>query len=392
VPERVPGLDRIVSTDYISSINGKDPLSLQGVIEEKGAAKEEKRMKIAQIAPVCVPVPPVTYGGTERVVSLLTEELVRRGVEVTLFASGDSETSARLDALYPEACGFRGDDARMQLAHLSYAFRRIREEGGYDLIHNHAGIWGITLAREAGIPVVTTLHNDYLPPGSPEFRHFRDACHYVAISDNQRRRLAGLRFAGRVYNGIDVEAFRLRREKCGDLLFVGNICPEKGADTAVRVARDLGRDLLLVGKVDPGEQKRFFEEQVRPHLNGRIRYRPPVGHAEKEAFYREARCFIFPLTWQEPFGLVLAEALACGTPVVAYRKGAVPELVRHGRTGFVVDSYEEFLNAVEKADEIDPDECRRSVERSFSIRSMTDGYLDIYRTLLGEQVAPPHAA
>jgi len=349
-------------------------------------------MKIAQIVPVCVPVPPHTYGGTERVVSLLTETLVRRGHEVTLFAAGDSKTTARLHAFYPQSCGFEGDDVVLQLAHVSEAFQQIHNEGGYDIIHNHAGIWGITLARHTDLPVVTTLHNDYLLPGTPEFRFFKDACHYVAISDNQRQRLEGLNFAGRVYNGIDLSRFALENEKDGYLLFVGNICAEKGADTAVQVARDLGQRLHLVGKIDPGAQERFFEEKIRPYLNGKIRYFPPIGHDKKEPLYRKARCLVFPLDWEEPFGLVMIEAMACGTPVVAYGRGAVPEVVRSGETGYVVRSYKAFLDAVKQADRIDPAACRRHVEAHFSAEVMTDAYLKIYRNLMRRTFAPPRAA
>jgi len=341
-------------------------------------------MRIAQLAQICVPVPPAKYGGTELIISLLTEELVRRGHKVTLFAAGDSKTSAKLHYSYKTAVGIEKDTPITELASVSEAFSYIKNDGNFDIIHNHAGWWGITLAQYAQIPIVTTLHNDYLPLGTPAFEYFKNSCYYVAISENQKRLNAGLNFAGVVYNAIDTGHYQVEEQKNDYLLFFGNICKEKGVDTAVKVAKDLNKNLILSGKIDKGPQQDFFEAEVKPDVDGKqIIYYPPVDHKTKQAFFAQAKCFLFPIDWEEPFGLVMLEAMASGTPVVAYKRGSVPEVIRDGKTGFVVESYEAFLAAVKKIGHISPDDCRRHVEKYFSVKTMTDNYLAVYEKILG---------
>ena len=341
-------------------------------------------MRIAQLAQVCVPVPPTKYGGTELAISLLTEELVRRGHEVTLFAAGDSQTSAKLHYSFKKTTGIEKDTPIAELASVSEAFRYIKNDGGFDIIHNHAGWWGIALAQYAQIPAVTTMHNDYLPLDTPEFEYFKDSCYYVAISENQKRLNAGLNFAGVVYNAIDTGHYQVEKEKKGYLLFLGNMRKEKGADTAVKIARDLNEKLILSSKIDKGPQQDFFEAEVKPYVDDKqIIYYPPVDQKTKQVLFTQAKCFLFPIDWEEPFGLVMLEAMASGTPVVAYKRGSVPEIIRDGKTGFVVESYEEFLAAVKKIGCISPDDCRAHVEKYFSVKIMTDNYLAVYEKILG---------
>lgn len=340
-------------------------------------------MRIAQIAQVCVSVPPKKYGGSELVVSLLTEELVRRGHDVTLFAAGDAQTKAELHYIYDEAVGFEKDSPIMHLASVSEAFKYINDDGRFDIIHNHAGHWGITLSQFSETPVVTTLHNDYFIPGDPAFEYFRDIGYYVAISRNQMKMLAGLNFAGMVYNAIDTTIYTLTREKEDYLLFFGNMSRAKGADIAVKTALDLRKKLIICSKIDGGANQDFFDAEVKPYVdNKRIIFYPPVGQKTKHDMFSKAKCFLFPVAWEEPFGLVMIEAMACGTPVVAYKRGSVPEVIKDGQTGFVVETYEEFLAAVKKVDQISPEACRQHVEENFSVQKMTDGYIEVYRTII----------
>ena len=342
-------------------------------------------MRIAQITQVCVPVPPKEYGGTELVVSLLTEELVRRGHDVTLFATGDAQTKAELHYIYDEATSLEKEKPIQHLASVSEAFKYIREAGGFDIIHNHAGPWGMTLAQFSKTPVITTLHNDYLLPDTPEFDFFKNIGSYVAISENQRKLHAGLNYAGVVYNAIDTNLFTLERKKDDFLLFFGRINKEKGAGIAVKMARDLHKKLIISGKIANTSEHDFFKTTIKPFIdNEQIIYYPPVGHETKHDLFSKAKCFLFPIDWEEPFGLVMLEAMACGTPVVAYKRGSVPEVIKDGQTGFVVETYEEFLAAVKKVDQISPEACRQHVEENFSVQRMTDRYLEVYRTIIAK--------
>lgn len=346
-------------------------------------------MRIAQIAQVCVPVPPVKYGGTELVVYLLTEELVRRGHDVTLFATGDSQTSAKLHCSFNKATGIEKDTPIAELASVSEAFRYINSDGGFDIIHNHAGWWGITLSQYTQIPVVTTMHNDYLPLDTPEFKFSKNSCYYVAISKNQQRLNSGLNFAGVVYNAIDTSHYHMVNEKKDYLLFLSNMSKEKGADTAVKVAIDLNENLILSSKIDKGPQQDFFAAEIEPYVdNKQIIFYPPVDQKTKQKLFSQAKCFLFPIDWEEPFGLVMLEAMASGTPVVAFKRGSVPEVIHDGKTGFYVENYQAFLAAVKNIDRISPDDCRAHVERNFSVKKMTDNYLAVYEKILGISQSP----
>ncbi|MBN2331369.1 MAG: glycosyltransferase family 4 protein [Candidatus Aenigmarchaeota archaeon] len=337
-------------------------------------------MKIAQLVPPIVPTPPKLYGGTERVASMLTEELVSRGHKVTLFATGDSKTHAKLRYLVKEATGIGSCSHLLNMAQVYSAYREADE---FDIIHNHAGFFGIASSKFISRPTVTTMHNDYLLPKFPEFHFFRNATNFVFISKKQEKRMHGLRSAGVVYNATDTDEYTFSPDKEDYLLFLGNCYKHKGPDIAIRVAKRLGMKLIITGKYDPGRQEAWFMKNVAPHVDGkRIIFRKLIPFEEKLDLYQHARCVLFPIRWEEPFGLVMIESMACGTPVVAFGKGSVPEIIKHGETGFIADDYRQFLAYVKRAHEINPRACRRWVKRKFSIEVMADSYERVYRRIL----------
>jgi glycosyltransferase involved in cell wall biosynthesis len=342
-------------------------------------------MRVLQLAPATEPVPPPAYGGTEAVVSVLTEELVRRGLDVTLCASGDSRTSARLLAVCPR--GLRTDpdveDASpREWAHVSESLWEA-VNGHYDLVHNHAGEQGMAFGRLANIPMLTTTHCAITMDAVPIWDRYQGW--YNTISESQRREMPdvrGGRYLGAVHNAIDVASFPFSEAKGDHLLFLSRVAPQKGAHLAIDVARCTGRRLLIAGKVDRAD-RRYYEELIAPEIDGeQIVFLGEANAARKRELYRDARCLLLPLCWEEPFGLVMAEAQACGTPVVALRRGSADEVVEHGETGFLVTAPDELAGAVEAVGEIDPLCCRRAMEQRFSPEVMTDRYIDLYETVL----------
>jgi len=348
-------------------------------------------MRILQIAPLWESVPPPAYGGTEAVVHLLVEELVRRGHEVTLWASGDSRTSANLQSCYPRSLRTAEglDDKRIYAwQHAALSLRDARE---YDIIHNHAGEDVMALSHLVpDVPMLTTTHCNLTP--DTQFVWDRYPGHYNNISWAQHRsmpRSASATFAGVVYNGIDVPSFPFDAEKEEYLLFLSRISPENGPHTAVEVARRSGRRLLIAGKVDPADRP-FFEAAVAPLIDGDgVQFLGEADARMKRDLYRKAFAVVLPITWDEPFGLVMAEAQACGTPVITFDRGAAPEIVDHGITGFIVKNVDEMVEAVRAVPEIDPWACRRRVERRFDAPIMAAGYLGLYESILGARVRAP---
>jgi glycosyltransferase involved in cell wall biosynthesis len=341
-------------------------------------------MRILQIAPLWETVPPPAYGGTEAVVSLLTEELVALGHDVTLAASGDSQTSARLVSVFDRSLR-RADDLvdrhPYDWVHIASA---LSAAGDFDIVHNHAGEAAMAFAGLTTTPVLTTTH--CLTTPDTRFVWDRYAGAYNTISRSQRRHFndytGPARYAGHVYNGVDVASFPFQTEKGEDLLFLSRIAPEKGPEIAIDVAKRLGMRLILAGKVDAYDRK-FYEEVVRDRIDGeQIVFLGEADARQKRDLYRNARCVLMPLAWEEPFGLVMPEAMACGTPVIAFRRGSAPELIRDGITGFIVDTAEEMADAVARVDTIDPYACRRHVEDRFSASTMAQAYLKVYDWLL----------
>jgi glycosyltransferase involved in cell wall biosynthesis len=346
-------------------------------------------MRIAQVAPLYERVPPALYGGTERVVSYLTEELVRRGHHVTLFASGDSVTDARLTAATARALRLdpdAGDVLSPHVLQLSQVFERADE---FDLIHCHVDYLAFPFGRLVRTPTLHTLHGRLDPPHlTALFRHFRDIP-LVSISDAQRAPLRdlGLAWAGTVYHGLPLAGFPFLPEGGRYLAFLGRISPEKRPDLAIEVAKRVGLPLKIAAKVDAADN-RYFTREIAPLLDHPlIEFVGEIGDAEKAAFLGGALALLFPVDWPEPFGLVMIEAMACGTPVIARACGSVPEVVEPGRTGYLADTVEDLVEAVKRVDTIDRAACRRHVEQRFSVERMADGYEVIYRALLRRERA-----
>ena len=340
-------------------------------------------MKILQIAPLWERVPPPAYGGTEAVVSLLTEELTRQGHDVTLAASGDSETTARLHAVYPRSLRSAHelkDRNPYDWAHIASA---LAIAPNFDVVHNHAGELAMAMSELVTPPILATMHCLTTPDTEFVWKRYRGA--YNTISRSQRHSLPSLpqaHFAGYVYNAVDVESFPFQAKKGDDVLFLSRIAPEKGADLAIEVARRTGRRLLIAGKVDRYDEA-YFTEIIEPQLDGeQIVYVGEANACEKRDLYRNARCVLMPLQWEEPFGLVMPEAMACGTPVIALRRGSAPELIEHGVTGYVVDTVDDMVEAEKIVGRIDPAQCRAHVRERFSPARMAEGYVSIYERIL----------
>jgi glycosyltransferase involved in cell wall biosynthesis len=342
-------------------------------------------MRIAQLAPTYERVPPAAYGGTEHIVHLLTEELVRRGHDVTLYASGDSLTAATLRSVTPQPVRY-GDwtdglkhAEYLQLANAQACFLDAAA-GEFDIVHNHAGIEGLVLAVSSRTPVLTTNHN----PFADEVRSIWDAYPWAhhAISSASAATFPSRGALPPIHHGIDVASFAFGEHPAGYLVFLGRFSPEKGAARAIAAARAAGRPLVLAGKVDTADAAHFAAD-IKPHIDGdRVRY---VGEADFEAKSRllaGADALLFPIDWSEPFGLVMIEALASGTPVIGLRRASVPEVVEHGVTGFVVDDVEAMVNAIGRIGEIDRRTCRREAERRFSVGRMVDDYERHYEMVL----------
>jgi glycosyltransferase involved in cell wall biosynthesis len=345
-------------------------------------------MRIAQVAPPFESVPPARYGGTERVVSTLTEELVRLGHDVTLFASGDSKTSARLVPVVDGALWHADPPFRDLVAFSAATLGKLtRELNNFDVVHNHLDYLAYPLSRLAPCPVVTTLHGRLdLPELAHVYGEFPDVP-LVSISNAQRRPASWANWVETIYHGIPLEEFTFNPRPGRYLAFLGRISPEKGLDTAIRVARRAGMPLRIGArkplrlKGDPNIEAdwRHYNEEVKPLLQrGHARLIGEVAGADKDRFLRNAAALLFPIRWPEPFGLVMAEALACGTPVIALREGSVPEVIEDGVTGFICSDEAEMVAAVGRLDEVDRARCRAEAERRFSPTAMALAYERLY--------------
>jgi glycosyltransferase involved in cell wall biosynthesis len=340
-------------------------------------------MRIAQVAPLYESVPPKYYGGTERVVSYLTEELIRQGHEVTLFASGDSETKARLVA----ACrrSLRLDEQCIdQMAHqilmLEHVFQRAAE---FDIIHFHVDYLHFPLSRRQPITHVTTLHGRLdIPDLIPLYQEFQDMP-VISISNEQRKPLPWANWQATVYHGLPAGLYRFRAEPGSYLAFMGRISPEKRVDRAIEIAKRTQIPLKIAAKVDPVD-KDYFETVVAPLLDDLlIEFVGEIGDAQKNEFLGNAYALLLPIDWPEPFGLVMIEAMACGTPVIAYRGGAVPEIMEEGHTGFIVEELEDAVEAVRRVPELSRKRCREVFEQRFTATRMAHDYLQAYKRLIG---------
>jgi glycosyltransferase involved in cell wall biosynthesis len=356
------------------------------------------KLHVAQLAPPFVPVPPPKYGGTERVVSLLTEELVRRGHDVTLFASGESHTSANLVPIVPESLWNQpGMDALTALSlAVAECFRRASD---FDVIHSHVDSVAFAPSRLCATPSVHTLHGRLDLPLLPALFAAYDDVPVISISHSQRRPLPHARWLATVYNAVDVARLPFQPRPGRYLVFLGRVSPEKGLDRAIRIARRAGAELVIAAREplenvdDPNvrRDREYFETRVRPFLHEPgIHFIGEVGDAEKATVLGEALALLNPIAWEEPFGLAMAEALACGTPVLATRRGSVPELIEDGVTGWIGDDENALVEAVSRADQLDRAACRETAERRFSPAAMADGYEAAYARLLGVPYVGSH--
>jgi glycosyltransferase involved in cell wall biosynthesis len=339
-------------------------------------------MRIAQVAPLYESVRPKNYGGTERVVSYLTEELVRQGHEVTLFASGDSVTKARLVA----ACrrSLRLDKhCQDQMAHhfvmLEHVFRRAAE---FDMVHFHVDYLHFPLSRREPITHVTTLHGRLdIPDLIPLYREFR-RMPLTSISNGQREPLPWANWQATVNHGVPANLYRFREEPGSYLAFLGRISPEKRVDRAIEIASRAGMPVKIAAKIDRVD-KDYFESVIAPLLhNSLVEFVGEIGDGEKDEFLGNAYALLFPIDWPEPFGLVMIEAMACGTPVIAYRSGAVPEIMDEGHTGFVVDGLEDAVEAVHRVQELSRKRCREVFEKRFTATRMARDYVQVFERLI----------
>jgi len=349
-------------------------------------------MKIAQVAPLFESVPPAQYGGTERVVANLTNELVRLGHEVTLFASADSSTRGKLVPMCPRALRL-DTGCRDQLAwHVLMTECVAAQAHRFDLIHFHIGHFHFPLVRRLDVPHVTTLHGRLdLPELEPLYNEFSEMP-VISISDAQRQPLPMANWIATVPHGLPETMFQFQPEPEGYLAFLGRISLEKRVDRAIAIATALGWPLKIAAKIDPADVG-YFETEVRPLLdNPLVEFIGEIDDQEKNSFLGRARALLFPIDWPEPFGLVMIEALACGTPVVAFRAGSVEEVVEHGRTGFIVDTDDEAVAATRRVTTIDRRTCRQSFEQHFTARRMVERHVSVYSQLINAKAASVQVA
>jgi glycosyltransferase involved in cell wall biosynthesis len=338
-------------------------------------------MRIAQIAPLAEAVPPKFYGGTERVVSYLTEELVELGHEVTLFASGDSVTSAELDAVWPQA--LRLDPTiRDWSAPLALLLERVRQRADeFDVLHFHLDYWPASLFGRHTVPYVTTLHGRLdLPELRPVYAAL-PPMNIVSISESQRRPLKEAHYVGTVLHGLPANLLTPQPADPSYLAFLGRICPEKRPDRAIRIARAAGIPLKIAAKIDRVDAE-YYESVIKPMIaEGGVELVGEINEAQKPAFLSGALALLMPIDWPEPFGLVMIEAMACGTPVIAYNHGSVPEIIDDGVTGFIVEDEMSAIAAVRRLPSIARAGVRATFEARFTARRMAEDYLSVYRSL-----------
>jgi glycosyltransferase involved in cell wall biosynthesis len=350
-------------------------------------------MRIAQIAPLCERVPPKLYGGTERIVSYLTEELVRQGHEVTLFASGDSKTSAKLVPCCDRALRLN-PSVKDTLPYHIIMLEEVRKRADqFDLLHFHVDFLHAPMVRQLAVRTLTTQHGRLdLPDLAPFYGVFRELP-LVSISNNQRRYLPHANWVGSVHHGLPRDLLPFKpRPSGGYLAFLGRISPEKGPNRAIEIAARAGMPLKIAAKVDRVDQAywdQFIHPMVKAHPN--VEFIGEIDEHEKAAFLGDAAALLFPIDWPEPFGLVMIEAMACGTPVIALRRGSVPEIVEEGVSGFVVDTVEQATAAVRRIPSLDRAKVRNAFERRFTAERMTRGYLEIYRGLATMHSKPVQA-
>ncbi len=337
-------------------------------------------MRIAQLAPLWIPVPPYTYGGTELVISWLCDELVRRGHEVTLFATGDSKTKAKLVSIWPTSlwrANLKSPHAVFSLMYL----KLIEMQDQFDIIHDHCEFYTCPYSKFLKPPIVTTLHHPLTEETITLYKKFPNI-NFVAISNHQRKHGPGINIVKRIYHGLPLEKYPFNDRPKDYLLWLSRIGPDKGIAEAIDIAKLSGEKLIISGNILP-QYADYFEFRIKPLIDGKkIQFVGASDFPKKIELFRNAKAFLFPVKRPEPFGLVVIEAMACGTPVIAFRQGSMPELIQDGKTGFLVSSVEEACQAVKKIEKIKRIDCRKWIEENFNLRRMVNRYEKLYKKIL----------
>ncbi len=339
-------------------------------------------MKIAQIAPLWIPIPPITYGGTELVVHNITEELIKRKHDVTLFATADSNTRARLVSLWEKSLW----RARLESPHavIVHQIAKVLEEGNnFEILHNHTDFYLVPLAKYIRRPIISTLHRPIDKATFNTFKEYERWNNYVAISYDQANSSPGLKFIAVIHHGIPTNLYEFNDNPDDYLLWLSKIEPEKGILEAIDVAKRTKERLIIAGNVVEEESGRFFRYEVLPHIDGdQIKYVGQVTFPQKIELFKKAKAVLYPIKRREPFGLIVIESMACGTPVIAFNNGAVPELIADGKTGFIVRSTNEMIVMLKQIHKIKRQDCRKHVQDNFNIEKMADKYEEVFRALI----------
>ena len=337
-------------------------------------------MRIAQLAPLWIPVPPYTYGGTELVISWLCDELVRRGHEVTLFATGDSKTKAKLVSVWPTSlwrANLKSPHAVFSLMYL----KLIEMQDQFDIIHDHCEFYTCPYSKFLKPPIVTTLHHPLTEETITLYKKFSNI-NFVAISNHQRKHGPGINILKRIYHGLPLEKYPFNDRPKDYLLWLSRIGPDKGIAEAIDIAKLSGEKLIISGNILP-QYADYFEFRIKPLIDGKkIQFVGASDFPKKIELFRNAKAFLFPVKRPEPFGLVVIEAMACGTPVIAFRQGSMPELIQDGKTGFLVNSVEEACQVIKKVEKIKRIDCRKWIEENFNLRRMVNRYEKLYKKIL----------
>jgi glycosyltransferase involved in cell wall biosynthesis len=342
-------------------------------------------MRIAQVAPLYESVPPKLYGGTERVVSWLSEELVRLGHDVTVFASGDSLTNARLIPSCQESLRLSPESIDHLAHHFVQMDQVLKHKDEFDLIHFHIDYLHYPISRRERYVHVTTLHGRLDIPDLVPLYNVYSEMPVISISDSQREPLPRLNWQGTVHHGMPIDSYKFHRQAGNYLAFLGRTSPEKGLDSAIEIAKACGVPLKIAAKVDKADQD-YFETVIQPLLGtGGVEFIGEIGYPEKNDFLGNAAALLFPIAWPEPFGIVMIEAMACGTPVIAYPFGSIPEVIQDGVNGYIVPDIESAVSAVRDAMKLDRKKIRKSFEQRFTASRMTQDYLKIYNRILSRK-------
>jgi len=340
-------------------------------------------MRIAQVAPLWIPVPPYTYGGTELVVSWLCDELVRRGHEVTLFATEDSKTQAKLIPIWPKALW----RAKLKTPHAVFSLlyeKLISLQDQFDIIHDHCEFYTVPYSKFLKPPIITTLHHPLTEETIILYKKFPNI-NFIAISKNQRRLGPGINIVKTIYHGLPIEKYDFNPEPKNYLLWLSKIMPEKGIAQAIDIAKLSGENLIISGNIPP-EYGDYFDFRIKPLIDGKkIQFVGASDFSKKIELLKNAKAFLFPVKRPEPFGLVVIEAMACGTPVIAFKEGSMPELIEDGKTGFLVKNIEEACQSLKKINKISREYCREYVKKNFNLKRMVNRYEKLYKKVLSHE-------